>query len=166
MSLVPTKDQEKLLFQFDGGTCSTIIGLPLMAFGSLVVLAYLVDKSENAPPLLVTLLFGVGFGVAGAALAFGKEQVTVDRGLGLVTSSSTILGLGKKQSFKLSSYERVVIAKQIRRQTVVFYPVSLEGESAEKIVLASYPTKDESVSIANKVAEFLSLKVVDRVDEA
>lgn len=139
-------------FVTGGGGPYLFIALPLMGMGTYLI--YL-GISQT-----IFLIIGPIFLLLGFLLAIFREGITLDRLHGTATQWRKLVSRKIIAVHKLSEFRTIEIEMH-RAAKGTSYIVSLLGTS--KNVVVNYPISVQSArTIANDIAEFLSISVVDK----
>lgn len=173
MKFVDSGDPDILQIRRGGGSLM-IPGLPFFLGGLYVVGSALWGPFSQGQeiPWFVTAIFGSIFVAVGAALAFGRSGMIIDRRKGTIVRWYGLLVPMKKTTDLLEYHDHVTIRKELRRcQNSIYYayPVVLKGShgGSAGIDLAdhprNYPPMDypQARRIAGEITAFLKLPLVD-----
>lgn len=169
------QDANRLSWSSGGGTALTVFGLVFLLPGLAVLIGPelgLEMKSESGgpAPLGLRLILGGMFGSVGAACAFGRAGVAIDRGRDQLTRwwGLAFLPLHRK-TYTLSNYGLVSLSREVRtssnsnggRSSYTVYPVRLRAEHGEDVTLQEPRDRMQARRRAEQVAKFLETGMAD-----
>jgi len=148
-----------------GGGCLSIFGLPFLLAGLFVMqipFGWIPVQNGDAMPRFFFVLFGGVFAVVGAGLVFGRKGLTLDRRKGLMVEWwGPMLPLKRKEQV-LDAFKRVSIVKNSGdSDSPTTYPVKLEGDAIQEVVLFHPTDYQEARRFAEELARFLSRPLAD-----
>lgn len=171
MGRVESSDPDVVVYR-SGGGCISVFGLPFLAVGLFVLSSPFLparyrlkdDKSGEAMPVAFPLVFGGVFAAVGAGLVLGRGGKTIDRRRGTATTWWGLLVPFRSKDIPLSDFDRVAIAREVRRSknsTYTVYPVRLTGPGDAKVTLEEPQDKNKARALGEEIAKLLELKLAD-----
>ena len=142
-------DNTILIIYRGGGGGAILLGLALAAIGCLVLASMFQEGQVGGA------VFALLFIVAGLVLCLGRSRLTLDKTQGTWERWIGILGIGSRQSGKLSSIRSVAVTLVVRRRkkkTYIVYPVRLCGTHGINFLI----TEKGDTASARREAEFLA----------
>jgi len=153
----------------EGGDCSAVVGLVLLAVGLAASLGTTIAWYRGLPDAWVAAFVGVPLGaffaLIGAGLAFSRSELVVDRQHGRVLSWWGLLLPIRRREWPLAAFRRVVLVVQqpADSEDSVSYAVVLEGdEPLEVVTVLDY---GRARIEAARLARFVDLPAVERRGE-
>jgi multisubunit Na+/H+ antiporter MnhG subunit len=161
----------EVLMLAGGRGCRTAIAAPLLLIGVLGMATIFIEKdvsaeretrSEDSPYLV--LIPALPMTLLGLWLLLGGKGFKADLHSRTVATWWGILGLRREKTLDLDSFNAVSVVQEIRRSSknnYTTYPVSLLGEGT-KLKVAEHVDSDSARRLAEVVAKFVDLNLVDR----
>jgi hypothetical protein len=133
----------------DGGGCFFLFGLPFFAAGLWNIIRL------QAP------LLSLPFLAVGAFLMFARKRLTLDTTGGEATVRYSIIATVRESERALTEFSAVAIALVTDSESADQYPVFLRARAGRDLKLISRTQFAESHKIAEYIARFLNLPLVD-----
>lgn len=148
-----------------GGGCLTLFGMPFLLAGLAVIAGSLGFFGQRPPDIsaLFGVLFGLAFTTVGAMIAFWRGGVKIDRH-GTVTSWWGLIGPWKTTDRRLTDFQAVRIAKEVRNSnnsTYTIYPVRIASNRVDDVKIQESQKYEDSRQLAERLAKFTSLPLID-----
>jgi uncharacterized membrane protein len=171
-------DPNQLKLTTGGGGILTLFGLPFLAAGLFVLVAPafgVVIHSEGGgeAPAATRFLLGGLFSLIGAAIAFGRAGVILDRSREEASFWWGLLIPLKRRTRPLSDFELVALHREVRTtrssnggsQSYTVFPVRLRATQGEDEELSSPRSRQPARAQAERVAKFLDFGMADATGE-
>lgn len=155
-------DPNRLVITRGGGVLS-IFGLPFLAAGLAIICLGVLNLGEEGLPVLFAVPFGAVFAGIGAAFAFGRAGLVLDRAAGTATHWWGLLVPFSSTTVPLVSIRGVLIHREERRSkdsSYTVYPVRLDS-SKDRILVREFQDYMAARRCAEEAAKFLNLGIRD-----
>ena len=154
-----------------GGGCLTLIGLPFLLGGLLLIACVFIPgkvRGGDDLPWYVGFTAGSLFGLPGALLVFGRARERIDRRQAVVESSFSAIATFRRKERPLGLFQHVSVTREVRSSSsrsggsgkTTVYPVRLVGDG-DKIDWETLTSPERARRSAEDLAKFVRLPLRD-----
>lgn len=155
-------DMDVMVFKTGGG-CLTLVGLPFLAVGLFTLFAPYFLPPPTGADFYIVVGMGSVFALIGAVILFARSKTVIDRKMGFVHKTDSVIVPLRSKQYALTDYDTVFLSKEVRRSknsTYYVYPVKLTGPGGEIKIEESQRYEDQR-RIAENIAKFTGFNVAD-----